>query len=179
MKKTLIGIFKFNYNQKKFPCYGYVEYNDSTYIIDKIGDANKSLENDIVEFDIYELDNNKVVIKSIIKRAKNNILGVLIINSKTLYGFTKKNIPYKKFKPINSKYPDFIVATKKNFQTDNVYAQIVFSDLTKNYFVGTLTNVFGNVGNFKDDYDFLKYRFEIKWNNRHSKFDLSKNLLDL
>lgn len=156
------GLFKFCI--EKHP-YGCIESDNKKIWIENIQDANYAIDNDIVEFELY---NDKYIIKKILKREETRIPGVLCLNSHVVLGFTKTRVPLKRFIPIDKKYPQIAIPTKKPLQSSNVYATIKISGLNmdnKNskYIIGTLESIIGSVGDYKAELEFLKYKHNIKW----------------
>lgn len=153
------GIFMLTPNEVT---YGIV--NDQ--IIYTFHDTKKALTGDKV---LYE--NNKVI--KILKRCNNKILGVLCLNSNVIYGFTKRKVSYRKFIPLDSKLPPFIVSTKRKQQSTNVYGIIKFKEWNKSkYPIGLLSNIIGNIGDYNTEIEYLKYRNKIKW-SKYNKFDIT------
>ncbi len=107
------------------------------------------------------------------------ICGVLQLTSRTVYGFTKKKIPKKKFIPLDSKLPHFIVGTKKQYQSSDVYAIVKFTEMDKGgvYACGVLDRIIGDVGDYEVEKDFLKDRHNTRW--KKIVFDPDQYSLDL
>ena len=89
--------------------------------------------------DIITFCNNKI--KLITKSNKrNNIVGILKINNKTIYG--SKNKIFYIFEPFDKKLPNFLVASK--FTDFNKFAQINFLEWTTDIPRGEIVSYFGN-----------------------------------
>jgi len=92
---------------------------NNKYFIDNVQiKNNRGINNDIV----YHTHNEVINIK---ERAKQYIVGVLLLNNNKKYGFNKKNNTLYLFKPINKNYPEFLVASN-NKTKKNIYVAIEF-----------------------------------------------------
>jgi exosome complex exonuclease DIS3/RRP44 len=120
--------------------------------------ANKALDGDIVEFD---QESNKIV--NIIERHNIDIAGTLHLSSNVTMGSNHKSVPLKMFTPNNHLLPSFLVATKKQKQSSDVYCVIKFKEWVDKYPVGNLHIEIGNVGDDKAEYDYLLYKHGMKW----------------
>ena len=80
---------------------------------------NRGINNDIVY-----IENNKVI--GIKKRNNSKISGILYLNKNTKYGFNGKNMPYYIFKPLDKKYPTYLVASSLKTKV-KTYITITFS----------------------------------------------------
>jgi len=164
-------------------CENYTDNN--IYAISDIGnlkftsviDVNRALNNDKVLIDINE--RNIQVIK-IIKYFNFNYLdGILLINSKIIYGKNKKNIPIYLFKPNNNKYPNFLVASKikEKFKliNSNIYCTIKYNkwDIDSKYPSGIIDTVIGPVGDMESELNYILYK-----NNLYKKKLKELNIKD-
>lgn len=131
------------YNKENNIYYDKIIYKYPYYYIDNvIIKNNRAIHNDIVYY--Y---NNKVI--NIKERKKQYIAGVLYLNSSKKYGVNKKNNIYYLFKPINNKYPNFLVSTN-NKTKENLYVAIEFLDwsILSKYPTGNIINIIGNINNY-------------------------------
>jgi exoribonuclease R len=156
---TVEGILKLSIDETPTN-YGMVVVINASSLDEKI----KVLNGDSV---IVTIDNVTKITK-IIKRSDTTIPGVLFVSSKVILGLTKKNVPMKRFKPIGypyrKLYPDFIIPTKKNVQSNDIYCTIKINCWNNTKFpIGSLQQIIGNVGEFKAEQEFLKYRNSIKY----------------
>ena len=77
---------------------------NNLYFIDNVQiKNNRGINNDIV----YHNHNEVINIK---ERTKQYIVGILLLNNNKKYGFNKNSAMYL-FKPINKRYPEFLVAS--------------------------------------------------------------------
>ena len=108
------------------------------------------------------------------------IYGVLYLNNKIIYGYNKNNIPYKKF--ISKNKEEFLVATKKDFQLNNVYA-IIFdtTEIKNNKKIGRLDDIIGEIGNYDSEllYIIRVNNFKTIKNTKVNEIDIIKDRLDL
>lgn len=86
--------------------------------------------------------------------------GVLYLSSRVILGFSKKSVPYKRFRGIDGK--EYKVACKRKNYNKDVYAVIKKEGGVK----GTLTGIIGDVGSYKAEYQYLLYRNTCKWSNK-------------
>lgn len=136
--------------------HGVLYYLDDKYYVDEIEVINnRGLHND----EVY-IDNGEVV--GIKKRNKFFLVGILYLNNNIKYGFTKKNVPYYKFKPICQKYPNFIVPSKEK-KKDKFYCVISFNKWNVNNKnpIGQIENFIGSVGSLNNEIEMLLYRTNI------------------
>jgi len=110
----------------------------------------------------------------------NPIYGVLYLNNKIIYGYNKNNIPYKKF--ISKNKEEFLVATKKDFQLNNVYA-IIFdtTEIKNNKKIGRLDDIIGEIGNYDSEllYIIRVNNFKTIKNTKVNENDIIKDRIDL
>ena len=103
-----------NINNETHITFGqFIVKNNTHYVNNTITENNRAIHKDIVY-----VKNNKVV--NIKERNMSKIAGILYLNKNTKYGFNSKNMPYYVFRPLNKKYPKFLVAssiknTSKNY----------------------------------------------------------------
>ncbi len=114
----------------------------------------KILENDLIEIDEEE----KSIIR-LVERKKHKIVGILYLNSKIKYGVYKDKLLYL-FKPSIANYPDFLVASKYENETENKYVYIEFAEWNT-YLRGNVLDYIGNVGNKDVEYNHLKYIYQL------------------
>jgi exosome complex exonuclease DIS3/RRP44 len=129
--------------------------NDKFYVDDKEVINNRCFHNDEVF-----IDNGEVI--GFKKRNKYYLVGILYLNTNVKYGFTKKNVPYYKFKPISQKYPDFIVPSKEK-KKDKFYCVITFNkwDITNKSPIGQIEKFIGSVGRLNNEIEMLLYKTNI------------------
>lgn len=163
------GVFNFSTD-----IYGIVTTDNEIFNIMSYEDSNNAFEEDIIQ---YDKSTNKII--NIIKRSDIIIPGVLQLSSRTIYGFTKKGVPKKKFIPLNKKIPHFLVGTKHGYQVSDVYATVKFIEWNKDgkCVHGILDRIIGNVGDYNSELDFLKDRYSIRW--KKINLDLTKYTIDL
>lgn len=119
------------------------------------------------------------IITSIIERTNKTIVGTLILNSRSSHGYDKRKVPYFKFVPQNrDEYPEFLVATRKEYNSVNVYCLLKViewkSDSTYPY--GVLENIIGKVGDFNSEVICMKYRNNIPLGNiKNTQKNKNKN----
>ena len=161
-----------NYNFDKNTNFGLLKnINNIFYIDDTEIINNRGINNDIVY-----IKNNKVV--GIKERSKQKIAGILYMNNNKSYGKNKKNMNYYKFKPLNKKFPDFLVPCSLNTK-NKVYIVISFNnwDITSKYPIGICENIIGEIGNIDNEYEVLLYKYDLKY--KKIKFDKQKINNDL
>jgi len=164
----IIGTFNYCYNEEY---YGTVTTDSKVYIVDSFEKSKKALSNDTVEY------KNGTIIK-IIKRNSIRMEGVLYTSSNILLGTTKNNVPYKKFKPHSKKYPPFMVSTRKKLQSTDTYIIAQFKEWNSTkYPIGVIIKEVGNVGDFKAEKEYLKYRNSIF--RKPLRFNPKDYLIDL
>lgn len=108
------------------------------------------------------------IITSIIERTMKTIVGTLILNSRSSHGYDKRKVPYFKFVPQNrDEYPEFLVATRKEYNSVNVYCllKVVEWKSDSTYPYGVLENVIGKVGDFNSEVVCMKHRNNIPLGN--------------
>lgn len=109
------------------------------------------------------------------------IPGILYLNSKTTYGFTKSKVPLRKFKITMKGYKseNIYIATRKKMACNNVYG-VVKKNKDNKY---NLVCIIGNVGDPKAEEKFIKYYYQINHkkiqNYSQSDIDLTPNRIDL
>lgn len=136
---------------------------EEIYTVESIFDSYKVMTGDTVLCDIGD-NKNKCRIIKIMKRNNKPIIGVLCLSSNVILGITRRNVPQKKFSPLDRKIHPFIVSTKRPRQSTDVYAIINFKEWkdTK-YPVGLLERIIGDIGDYKSEIEYLKYRNDIRW----------------
>jgi exoribonuclease R len=147
--------------------FGILNYENESFYVNEIEVTN----NRAIHSDVVFVKDSKVV--GIKDRNQNFIVGILYLNNNIKYGFTKKNVPYFKFKPISEKYPEFIVPSKlKN--KEKYYCVIKFNkwDIKNKHPIGQIENLIGTLGNIKNEIDMLLYRTNIY--PRVKKIDYNK-----
>lgn len=138
------------------PSIGYIIHKNNQYLVNNnIIENNRAIHNDIV----YILDNKLINIK---QRNSTKIAGILYLNKNTKYGFNSKNMPYYVFKPLNKKYPKFLVASSiKN--TSKNYIVISFNKwpTDSKYPYGKCEKIIGPIGNYENECEILLYKHNL------------------
>jgi len=132
----------------------------------------KVFHQDIVKYD--KKTNNISIINSYIK--KKNIVGILEINNKLIYGFNSKKNPYYLFKPLDNHYPNFYVAVNdKNLKNKNgkYYIVIKYNEWIKKLPYGIIIKNIGEIGEKNNEIEKLLYYYNI--DTKNYKIDLKQN----
>lgn len=148
---------------------GLLEYDGKNYIVNnKIIENNRGLVNDIVF-----IDENKVI--NIKQRSKQNISGILYMNSNKSYGRNKKGMNYYKFKALNNKFKSFLVPCSLKIKR-KVYIVIEFNkwDITDKYPIGICKNIIGEIGEQNNEYEILLHKYDLKY----PKLKIHKNIIN-
>jgi len=161
-QNIITGIFNNDFNTT----FGVIEYDNIMHL----NEQHQLIHGDFVQ---YNSTTNEIII---LNRTQNIISGVLNLSG-PIMGKTKKSV-YKMFKPSDSRYPNFIVSTKKTQSEPDVYVIIKFKEWGKRYPIGICENKIGNIGNYNDEKEFLMYRNNIKFKN-YRNFDPTEYLTDL
>ena len=136
--------------------FGSIIHKNNQYLFDNnIIENNRAIHNDIV----YIQDNKVINIK---ERNIAKIAGILYLNKNTKYGFNSKNMPYYVFKPLNKKYPKFLVASSiKN--TSKNYIVISFNKwpTDSKYPYGKCEKIIGPIGNYENECEILLYKHNL------------------
>lgn len=157
-------------------------FDNNIVQIEKVDNIIKQLNDDDEEFyNEFDSDDDISIVKEDIEylnvKIVNNLSmndnktiqlnGVLMINTLKNYGINKRGIPYYKFKPLDKKYPTFLVACSakkksKEKNIHNLYCKIKFKDwdITSKYPYGILEDTYGEI----DDYDALCRIIQSKYN---------------
>ena len=136
--------------------FGSIIHKNNQYLFDNtIVENNRAIHNDIVY-----IQNNKVI--NIKKRNMSKIAGILYLNKNTKYGFNSKNMPYYVFKPLNKKYPKFLVASSIKNTTKN-YIVISFHKwpVDSKYPYGKCEKIIGPIGNYENECEILLYKHNL------------------
>lgn len=94
------------------------------------------------------------------------IPGILQLNSKTIYGFTSKNVPIYRFKPLNTNLSDYLVGCSHKDRTKNMLALVEKSNNQRT----NLIKLIGECGNIKSEKEALLFQYST---NTWKKFDKS------
>jgi exoribonuclease R len=108
---------------------------------------NRGIHNDIVYINKINMQ-----VVSIKHRNIKPIVGLLHLDSNQKFGFNKKGIPFYKFTPLSSNYPQFIVPSK--IKTKKlVYCIISFNKWERNNKnpVGQIEEIIGDVGDINNE----------------------------
>lgn len=92
------------------------------------------------------------------------IPGILQLNSKTIYGFTSKNVPIYRFKPLNKNLPDYLVGSSFKDRTKNMLALVEKADTQRT----NLIRLIGECGDLKSEKEALLFQYS---SNSWKKFD--------
>ena len=149
---------------------------DKHYLMtsDEIIDITDKVENvDIIESDIIELT-DKI---NLVQNTKLPIPGILHISSKTSYGITDKGYMIKKFTPFNKNLPDFLVSTRKPYQSTDIYAVIKFDKIKNRVCYGTIENYIGDIGEIESEKNYIQICATILYSNI-KKMDFKEYFVD-
>lgn len=140
--------------------FGSIIHKNNQYLFNNnnnntIIENNRAIHNDIV----YIQDNKVINIK---ERNMSKIAGILYLNKNTKYGFNSKNMPYYVFKPLNKKYPKFLVASSIKNTTKN-YIVISFNKwpVDSKYPYGKCEKIIGPIGNYENECEILLYKHNL------------------
>ena len=133
----------------------FIVKNNTHYVNNTITENNRAIHKDIV----YVKDNKVINIK---ERNMSKIAGILYLNKNTKYGFNSKNMPYYVFKPLNKKYPKFLVASSIKNTTKN-YIVISFNKwpVDSKYPYGKCEKIIGPIGNYENECEILLYKHNL------------------
>ena len=157
----------------------YINDYDYTGILHKDHLNNFSVNDNIVENnrgiynDIVCIKNSKVV--NIKKRNIIHISGILYLHKNTKYGFNSKNNPYYIFKPLNHKYPNFLVPSNIKNQSKN-YIVIQFNKwpIESKYPYGQVLYNIGPIGSIDNEYKILLHKHNLVY----PKLKISKTQIE-
>ena len=155
-------------NENSDILYGKLEKKNNIYIVN-----NNSVENNrAIHKDIVYVKDNKVI--NIKERNMSKIAGILYLNKNTKYGFNSKNMPYYVFKPLNKKYPKFLVASSIKNTTKN-YIVISFHKwpIDSKYPYGKCEQIIGPIGNYQNECEILLYKHNLIF----PKFKINKSTI--
>lgn len=140
--------------------YGVLEYSNSEYYVNNkivvIKDGVKPLLHDTVYIN-NDNDNNHFIV-DIKERSKEPILGILYLDSKTIYS-GKNGAPRYIFKPLNRVYPNFFVqSSKKDAKNQKYYVKIEFKDWPDSDKIpsGMIKDYIGILGNLSSECEALR-----------------------
>jgi exoribonuclease R len=145
--------------------YGVLEYIDTNYYVNgkivMIKDGIKPLLHDTVYIN-NDNDNNHFVV-GIKERSKETILGILYLDSKTIYS-SKNGAPRYIFKPLNRIYPNFFVqSSKKDAKNQKYYVKIEFKDWPESDKIpsGMIKDYIGTLGNISSECEALRCYYSL------------------
>jgi exoribonuclease R len=98
------------------------------------------------------------------KYQQKMIPGILQLNSKTIYGFTSRNVPIYRFKPLDTTLPDFLVGCSHRDRTKNMLGLVEPSDKQRT----NLIRLIGECGNLQYEKEALCLQYS---KNTWKKFD--------
>ena len=140
--------------------YGVLEYYNSEYYVNGkivlIKDGIRPLIHDTVYIN-NDNDNNHFIV-DIKERSKETILGILYLDSKTIYS-GKNGVPRYIFKPLNRVYPNFFVqSSKKDAKNQKYYVKIEFKDWPESDKIpsGMIKDYIGTIGNISSECEALR-----------------------
>lgn len=113
------------------------------------------------------------------------IPGVVHITSKTLYGYTSRNIPIYMFVPFDKAYPHMLVGCSQKDKTSNVIALAQKMNDDTPYPRGFILSILGKCGDKDAEYKALLHRYSpYRWTNKDmyaikAPSDNSRYILDL
>ena len=95
----------------------------------------------------------------LISRADHELVGVLHLTSKYMYGMTNRNVPLYLCEPFNKGYPSFRVACKEKDRTKNLLIQFTFESWDEDSQLprGSIRQIFGPVEDFDAEKKALAY----------------------
>lgn len=135
-------------------------------------ELNRALHLDKVS--IREYESNRYMVTNIIEMNKlsKTIVGILDTTSKIKYGFTKKSVPIYIFRPTDSRYPPFYVASKTRMNKMNVYAIIEYSkwENRSKYPNGNCLDIIGNINEEENEYQHLLWLYHLQYPNLNHKY---------
>ena len=133
----------------------FIVKNNTHYVNNTITENNRAIHKDIV----YVKDNKVINIK---ERNMSKIAGILYLNKNTKYGFNSKNMPYYVFKPLNKKYPKFLVASSiKNTSKNYIVISFHKWPVDSKYPYGKCEKIIGPIGNYENECEILLYKHNL------------------
>ena len=175
-------------------------YHNSSKILVSLEDGEETIElRDNAELNrafhldkvsIREYETNRYMVTNIIDRDKLSkcIVGILDTTTKIKYGFTKKNVPLYIFRPTDSRYPPFYVASKTRMNKMNVYAIIEYSkwENSSKYPNGNCLDIIGYINEEENEYQHMLWLYHLQYpnlNHKYKKVDIpiipTKDRIDL
>jgi exoribonuclease R len=125
--------------------------------------------------DLVEID-EKCNIKLIERDTQKlkNIVGVLQTSSKIRHGIDKKGHMIYIFRPIDTSYPEFIVASHLNNQIKNQWVVIDYLDWTEKRPRGAIVSIIGSVGDYEiEQKALIKYHRPLTFPKKTSMDEVS------
>jgi len=113
------------------------------------------------------------------------ITGVVHITSKTLYGYTSRNVPIYMFVPFDKAFPHMLVGCSQKDKTTNVIAIVQKMNDDTPYPRGFIMTILGKCGDKDAEYKALLHRYSPQsWSNKDmypikAPSDTSRYILDL
>ena len=141
--------------------FGSIIHKNNQYLFNNNTNNNIIIENNrAIHNDIVYIQDNKVI--NIKERNMSKIAGILYLNKNTKYGFNSKNMPYYVFKPLNKKYPKFLVASSIKNTTKN-YIVISFNKwpTDSKYPYGKCEKIIGPIGDYENECEILLYKHNL------------------
>lgn len=102
------------------------------------------------------------------------IPGILQLNSKTIYGLTSRNIPIYRFKPLNTKLPDYLVGCSLKDRTTNMLALVQKTDTQRT----NLIRLIGPCGNLQSEREALFFQYSSNEWKKFNKTEINFPLQD-
>lgn len=155
--------------------YGVVMDGNDITDVQHFEDSSRALHGDSV---IYDAGLNKIT--KVTKRPPRRLLGVLATSSKVTIGLTAKNVPKKRFVPMDKHFPNFAVSTKRALQSSDVYAIVKIDDwmAKEKYPSATLERIIGDVGDLEAEKECLRIKYGINW-KKYKRVNMDDYLTDL
>jgi len=159
-------------------------YHNSTKILVSLEDGEETIElqnkaelNRAFHLDkvsVREYESNRYMVTNIMDRntLSKSIVGTLDTTSKIKYGFTKKNVPIYIFRPTDSRYPPFYVASKTRMNKMNVYAIIEYSKWENSckYPNGNCLDIIGYINEEENEYQHMLWLYHLQYPNLNHKY---------
>ena len=144
------------------PNYNKIHLNCSNGIVDlslrNLSDY-KFFDKDVVEWN----DNNLKQIKSEVIEGKT-IAGILFLKAEVKYGVNKRKVPYYLFKPLNWKYPNFLVASTFK-EKKNLYVSIKYHKWERKIPYGMIDKIYGITSDYNAELEAVLGKYDLNFSN--------------
>ena len=159
--ESLNGTFTVKYNNEYF-----IKTNDCDLV--PVKNNNRALHGDQVYYH-NDVDTGENIIVGIKERLNHQVPGVIILNKTKIMGKNTKNVPIYQCSPVDSKYPNFTIASniKKNLDpklgVKNYYVLIQFHQWTakQKFPMARQISVIGHVGDLNSELKVILYNNKI------------------